>query len=68
MFAEDNVVIKLYRIILVKPQESRPDTYFEIYGWEDSETVIVDFCLTKADGEKFNGQYTFNIKTNTVAY
>ncbi|NLM46468.1 MAG: hypothetical protein GX200_06685 [Firmicutes bacterium] len=52
----------------VKPQEDRPDQYFEICGWEDSETVIVDFCWTKADGEEFNGQYTFNVKTYEVVY
>jgi len=50
----------------VKPQESRPDPYFEIRGWEDAETVIVDFRWTTVDGEEFNGQYTFNIKTSTV--
>lgn len=52
----------------VKPQENRPDPYFEICGWEDSETVIVDFCWTKEDGDEFNGQYTFNIKTKEVVY
>jgi len=51
-----------------KPQESRPDPYFEICGWEDSETVIVNFRWTKADGEEFNGQYIFNIKTNEIVY
>jgi hypothetical protein len=52
----------------VKPEESRPDPYFEICGWKDSKTVIVDFRWTKVDGEKFNGQYTFNVKTNEVVY
>ncbi len=52
----------------VKPQENRPDPYFVIDEWEDTETVIVNFCWTKADGEEFNGQYAFNIKTNTVVY
>jgi len=52
----------------VKPQENRPDPYIEITGWEDSETVIVDFCWTKADGDEFRGQYTFNVKTHEVVY
>jgi len=52
----------------VKPQENRPDPYFEICGWEDPETVIVDFRWTKEDGDEFDGQYTFNIKTNEVVY
>lgn len=52
----------------VKPQENRPDPYIEITGWEDSETVIVDFCWTKADGDEFCGQYTFNVKTHEVVY
>jgi hypothetical protein len=52
----------------VKPQENRPDPYLKISGWKDAETVIVDFQWSKEDGEYFNGQYTFNIKTNTVVY
>jgi len=52
----------------VKPQEDRPDPYFEIRGWEDSETVIVDFCWTRAEGDEFNGQYTFNVKTHEAVY
>lgn len=51
-----------------KPQENRPDPYLKISGWENAETVIVDFSWTKVDGEEFSGQYTFNIKTNTVVY
>jgi len=52
----------------VKPQEDRPDPYFEIQGWKDSETVIVNFRWTKADGDEFSGWYTFNVKTNEAAY
>jgi len=48
-----------------KPQESRPDPYFEIRGWEDPQTVIVDFSWTKENGEEFSGQYTYNIKTKS---
>ncbi|MEW9123462.1 MAG: hypothetical protein AB2421_12205 [Thermotaleaceae bacterium] len=52
----------------VKPQENRPDPYFRIIGWENAETVVVDFRWSKEDGEYFNGQYTFNVKTHTVTY
>lgn len=52
----------------VKPQENRPDPYFKITGWEDPETIIVDFRWNMKDADYFNGQYTFNIKTNTVCY
>lgn len=52
----------------VKPQEDRPDPYFEIRSWKDPESVIVDFRWTKENGEEFTGQYTFNIKTNEVIY
>ncbi|KUO71011.1 MAG: hypothetical protein APF77_15030 [Clostridia bacterium BRH_c25] len=52
----------------VKPQENRPDPYFSIAGWKNVETVIVDFRWSKEDGEYFNGQYTFNMKTHTVSY
>lgn len=52
----------------VKPQENRPDPYFRIAGWENAETAIVDFRWSMEDGEYFNGQYTFNMKTQTVSY
>ena len=49
-----------------KPEESRPDPYFKICGWEDSETVIVNFRWTKEDGEEFSGQYEYNVKTKEI--
>lgn len=57
----------------VKPRapENRPDPYFRVSGWENEETVIVDFHWTKEveeDEEGFNGQYTFNLKTKVVYY
>jgi len=52
----------------VKPQENRPEPYFEIFEWEDAETIIVNFRWTKADWEEFKGQYSFNVKTNVVVY
>ena len=52
----------------VKPQKNRPDPYFSIAGWENEETVIIDFRWSKEDGEYFSGQYTFSIKTHTVSY
>lgn len=51
-----------------KPQEDRNDPYFEITGWQDAETVIVDFQWTKADGDSFKGQYTYNINTKAITY
>ena len=52
----------------VKPQEDRPEQYFSITGWENAETVIVDFRWSKEDGEYFKGQYTLNMKTHIVSY
>lgn len=52
----------------VKPQENRPDPYFKISGWENEETLIVDFHWNKDDADYFSGQYTFNIKTGIVSY
>jgi len=54
--------------VCAMPQEDRPDPYFEICGWEDSETIIVNFRWTKIDGEEFNGKYAFNVKTNEMFY
>lgn len=53
---------------LGKPQENRPDPYFKISEWLNAETVVVDFYWNKEDGEVFNGQYIFNLSTNTVSY
>lgn len=72
----DNEIIKLPSIDAiasdydddVKPQENRPDPYFRIRGWENSETVIVEFNWTKDDGDVFNGQFSYNVKTNNIIY
>ncbi|NLG89266.1 MAG: hypothetical protein GX494_08685 [Clostridiaceae bacterium] len=50
----------------VKPQEDRPDPYFEISGWENSETAVVDFRWTKANGDEFSGRYLYNVKTKEI--
>lgn len=52
----------------VKPQENRPDPYFRAAAWENAEILVVDFHWIKGDGENFNGQYTFNVKTNAILY
>jgi len=49
-----------------KPQEERSDPYFEIAGWEDSETVIVDFRWTMTNVEVFSGRFTFNVIENEI--
>lgn len=51
----------------VRPQEDRPDPYFEITGWEDSETVVVDFRWSVKDGQQFSGRFNFNVKTGEVS-
>lgn len=60
--------IALYYDNSVKPQRNRPDPYFEISEWLNAETVVVDFHWNKEDGEVFNGQYIFNLSTNTASY
>lgn len=52
----------------VKPQGNRPDPYFKIVGWKDTERVIVDFRWSKEDSEYFSGQYIFNLKTHEITY
>lgn len=73
---EDKKVITLPKLVdvaphygeQVKPQENRPDPYFKITGWKNTETVIVEIQWNKENADYFNGQYTFNIKTNAVVY
>ena len=52
----------------VKPQENRPDPYFKITGWEDKDTVKVEFRWNKENAEYFEGKFDFNIQTGVATY
>jgi hypothetical protein len=52
----------------VKPQENRPDPYFKITGWEDKDTIKVEFRWNKENTEYFEGKFDFNIQTGVVTY
>jgi hypothetical protein len=49
-----------------KPRNSRPDPVFKIRGWEDQETIAVDFRWTTVNDDDFEGVYSFNLKTGEI--
>ncbi len=49
-----------------KPHDDRPDPYFKIVGWENNDTVAIDFRWSLESGEYFVGAYSFNMKTNHI--
>lgn len=49
-----------------KPQDERPDPYFRIADFENSDSVKVEFSWLCENGDIFEGRFTFNFVTNEV--
>jgi len=49
-----------------RPQENRPDPDFKITGFENADTVTVEFSWFNDNGDEIFGQYAYNFLTDDI--